>query len=79
MKTLFCALALATCAAAGALAGSGPSFWTIATSAEFLKGTSDGVFVSAEGVLRPGLAVEEAVVRANPDAGLLDCFDRFSA
>ena len=55
MKTLVCTLALATCAAAGALAtASGPSFWTIATSAEFLKGTSDGVFVSAEGVLRPG-------------------------
>ena len=55
MKTLVCTLALATCAAAGALAtASGPLFWTIATSAEFLKGTSDGVFVSAEGVLRPG-------------------------
>ena len=36
---------------------SGPLFWTIATSAEFLKGTSDGVFVSAEGVLRPGPAL----------------------
>jgi len=57
MKTFVCTLALATCAAFGALAASGPSFWTIATSAEFLKGTSDGVFVSAEGVLRPGPAL----------------------
>jgi hypothetical protein len=33
---------------------SGPVFWTVANAAEFLKGTSDGVFVSLEGVLSPG-------------------------
>lgn len=54
MKNSFCTFALATAAAGAVLASSGPSFWTIATSAEFLRGTSDGVFVSAEGVLRPG-------------------------
>ncbi len=35
---------------------SGPMFWTVASPAEFLKGTSDGVFVSLEGVLSPGPA-----------------------
>lgn len=33
---------------------SGPVFWTVASAAEFLRGTSDGVFVSLEGVLSPG-------------------------
>jgi hypothetical protein len=56
MKNLFCTVVLIACAAA-ALASSGPSFWTIATSAEFLKGTSDGVLVSAEGILRAGPAL----------------------
>src|SRR5262245_46850076 len=38
------------------MAASGPMFWTVASPAEFLKGTSDGVFVSLEGVLSPGPA-----------------------
>ena len=38
---------------------SGPTFWTIATSAEFLRGTSDGVFVSLEGVVTAGPAARE--------------------
>jgi hypothetical protein len=33
---------------------SGPTFWTVATSAEFLRGTSEGVYVSLSGVLTPG-------------------------
>ena len=33
------------------------SFWTIATAAEFLRGTSDGVFVSLNGVVSPGPAL----------------------
>ena len=37
-------------------AASGPMFWTVASPAEFLKGTSDGIFVSLEGVLSPGPA-----------------------
>jgi hypothetical protein len=33
---------------------SGPVFWTVATAADFLRGTSDGVFVSRDGVLTAG-------------------------
>ncbi|HXT69855.1 MAG TPA: hypothetical protein VN700_08865 [Vicinamibacterales bacterium] len=33
---------------------SGPMFWTVASPADFLKGTSDGVFISLQGVLSPG-------------------------
>jgi hypothetical protein len=48
--------------AAGAVAGalatsvraSGPAFWTIAVAADFLKGMSDGVYVSLDGVLTAG-------------------------
>ena len=35
-------------------AAAGPVFWTVATAAEFLKGTSDGVYVSLDGVLTAG-------------------------
>ena len=38
-------------------AASGPIFWTVASATEFLKGTSDGVFISLEGVLSPGPAL----------------------
>jgi hypothetical protein len=33
---------------------SGPAFWTVATAADFLKGSSDGVSISADGVLTGG-------------------------
>jgi hypothetical protein len=36
---------------------SGPSFWTIATAADFLKGRSEGVYVSLEGVVTAGPAL----------------------
>ena len=36
------------------VSASGPVFWTVATAADFLKGTSDGVYVSLEGVVSPG-------------------------
>ncbi len=39
-----------------AATASGPMFWTVASPAEFLKGTSDGVFISLQGVLSPGPA-----------------------
>jgi hypothetical protein len=45
-----CALVAATLP----LRASGPVFWTVATSSDFLAGTSDGVFVSLQGVLTPG-------------------------
>ena len=45
---------LAVCAMLAAIsrrrsAASGPTFWTVATAADFLRGTSDGVFVSQQG------------------------------
>jgi hypothetical protein len=36
---------------------SGPAFWTVATAADLLKGTSDGVYVSLSGVVTPGPAL----------------------
>lgn len=33
---------------------SGPAFWTVATAADLLKGTSEGVYVSLSGVVTPG-------------------------
>ena len=38
----------------GAASASGPAFWTVATAADFLRGRSDGVYVSLEGVLTAG-------------------------
>jgi len=38
-------------------ASSGPTFWTIATSTDLLKGTSDGVYVSLSGTLTAGPAL----------------------
>lgn len=35
----------------------GPSFWTVATTADLLQGTSDGVYVSLSGVVTPGPAL----------------------
>jgi hypothetical protein len=48
----------------GALRAAGPTFWTIATSAEFLRGTSDGVFVSLEGVLTAGPQIDNRLATA---------------
>ena len=53
-RLLFAAMFAALTVLTGS--ASGPMFWTVANSAEFLKGTSDGVFVSLEGVLSPGPA-----------------------
>jgi len=39
---------------AAGLAASGPTFWTVATSADFLAGRSEGVFVSRDGVVTLG-------------------------
>lgn len=33
---------------------SGPTFWTVASAADFLKGTSDGVYVSLDGIVTLG-------------------------
>jgi hypothetical protein len=45
---------VAIAAAATSLSASGPSFWTVATAADFLKGTSDGVYVSLSGTVTAG-------------------------
>lgn len=39
-------------------AASGPSFWTVTTAADLLKGTSEGVYVSLGGVVTPGPALD---------------------
>jgi hypothetical protein len=50
-----CALgALAVLSGLAAVRAAGPTFWTIATAADLLKGTSDGVFVSLDGVVTLG-------------------------
>ncbi len=46
--------ALVSLLAAVGLAASGPTFWTVATSADFLAGRSEGVFVSLDGVVTAG-------------------------
>lgn len=49
--SFFCLFA----AAGSALAlASGPSFWTVATTAELLKGTSEGVLIDRNGTITPG-------------------------
>jgi hypothetical protein len=48
------ALSLLTLALAVGVTASGPTFWTVATSGDFLKGRSDGVFVSLDGVVTAG-------------------------
>src|SRR6188474_1945068 len=47
-------LVLLTALVAPSLGASGPTFWTTATAADFLKGTSDGVYVNLTGVVTAG-------------------------
>ena len=42
--------------AAASPRASGPTFWTVATATEFLRGTSEGVYVSLSGVLTAEMA-----------------------
>jgi hypothetical protein len=48
------AVTLSVFAAAAALRASGPTFWTVATASELLRGTSEGVYVSLSGVVTAG-------------------------
>src|SRR5580765_2691612 len=49
------ALTLVVAAAGSAITcASGPTFWTVSTASDLLRGTSDGMFVSLEGVVMPG-------------------------
>ena len=43
---------------------SGPTFWTVATTDDFLRGRSDGVYISLSGQLTPGPAADSRL----PDA-----------
>jgi hypothetical protein len=54
-------VAAALCAA---LHASGPTFWTIASSAEFLRGTSEGVYISLDGVITPGPQLQNRLTSA---------------
>lgn len=48
------AVAVLTLGLGVSIAASGPTFWTTATSTDFLKGTSDGVYVSLSGTVTAG-------------------------
>ena len=52
--TLLVLVVLVGTVAAPSLLASGPTFWTTATAADFLKGTSDGVYVNLNGVVTAG-------------------------
>ena len=45
---------------------SGPTFWTIATAADFLRGTSDGVYVSLNGVVSAGPQLSNRLTTTAP-------------
>jgi hypothetical protein len=59
-------IALTVCAVASRPAASGPTFWTTATATEFLRGTSDGVYVSLSGVLTAGPQLTNRLTSAPP-------------
>jgi WD40 repeat protein len=59
-------LLLAAASTAAAVSTSGPVFWTTATSADFLRGTSDGVFVSLEGIVTAGPQLTNRLSGAAP-------------
>src|SRR3954454_19470963 len=45
---------------------SGPTFWIVATPAELLKGTSDGVLIDRNGTLSAGPKLTNLVTTAPP-------------
>ena len=60
-------LAVLVFAAVASLAfTSGPTFWTVATAAEFLRGTSDGVYVSLNGVVSAGPQLSNRLTTTPP-------------
>jgi sugar lactone lactonase YvrE len=54
MRRLSVFLCLAVAMGAAVTHASGPTFWTVATAADFLRGTSDGVFVTLGGAVTAG-------------------------
>lgn len=65
------ALALLTLTLPLAADAPGPSFWTVATSADFLAGRSDGVFVSRDGVVTAGPRLTSRLATAPPQVWAL--------
>ena len=61
-----CALPAALALLTASSWAAGPTFWTMATAAEFLKGTSDGTFISLNGVLSPGPALTNRLTSTPP-------------
>ncbi|MCC7008905.1 MAG: hypothetical protein IT184_08820 [Acidobacteria bacterium] len=53
-RLVFAVLLAAALAPAFVVQAAGPTFWTVATASEFLKGRSDGVYVSMAGVITAG-------------------------
>jgi len=53
-RLVLTAAALVAGLTSAAVTASGPTFWTVATSADFLKGTSEGVYVTLSGVVTAG-------------------------
>ena len=59
-----------------ALQASGPTFWTVATATDFLRGTSDGAYISLNGVLTPGPALTSRLTATPPQVwSLIDAGD----
>jgi sugar lactone lactonase YvrE len=65
-RPILLVLALAFAAAAPLAWTSGPTFWTIATAADFLRGTSDGVYVSLNGVVSAGPQLSNRLTTTAP-------------
>jgi hypothetical protein len=59
-------LAVIVSAAVAVAVAGGPSFWTVATAADFLRGTSDGVSVSSLGTLTAGPPLTNRLRAAPP-------------
>ncbi|HUF47230.1 MAG TPA: hypothetical protein VMM93_05380, partial [Vicinamibacterales bacterium] len=65
------ALAAVLLCAVMPIRASGPSFWTVATAADFLAGRSDGVFVSLAGTVTPGPALASRMTAPAPQVWAL--------
>src|SRR5579871_4033081 len=64
IRSMLLGALIAALGLAPALRASGPTFWTVATASDFLKGTSDGVFVSLTGFVTAGPALSARLTTA---------------
>jgi sugar lactone lactonase YvrE len=65
-RSILLPIALVIGAGAPLALTSGPTFWTIATAADFLRGTSDGVYVSLNGVVSAGPQLSNRLTTTAP-------------